>query len=262
MGHFLATLFAKLFADEIKVFLPSIAERITKVAVRRLPERQRERYDEEWRSHVNEVPGAFAKVWVACGFLTAATQMPFRIGGFALYLAFLPLIALVKIVFSLNERSMYTFPLTLAQERVGEMVEQVGQYFKNQGYSADQTLRFDAWVKSREIPLARFLHESLEPTLPLSRIYEKKTHYAFWRPSFLEALAEYLTAKRLNRFLFLSTVMSGEMPLQSWLESLFEDGDSKTRTITLRWGKEGETGRVTCVEPGSHSKAGGRLTIR
>ena len=232
MGHFLVTLFGKLFADEIKAWLPSIAGRITRIAVHRLREEQRQRYDEEWRSHLDEVPGAFAKVWVACGFLAAATQTPSRIGAAALYIFFLPVIALVKIVFNLNERNMYTFPITLVSgERVCDLDERLGLYLKSQGYSQDQRVRFDAWVKSREIPLARLLHESLKTEPQLSRIYWKETHYAFWRGSFLYSLAERVRVLRLNHLLLLSTVMSGEMPLHGWFESLLSTRDSDEKVI-------------------------------
>src|ERR1700756_1871868 len=65
MGHFIAALLGKLFADEFEAWLPWITERVTRAAIRRLAEDQRERYDEEWRSHLDEVPGELSKVWVA-----------------------------------------------------------------------------------------------------------------------------------------------------------------------------------------------------
>ena len=78
MGHFLAALLGKLFADEVRAWLPWLAESLTKAAIRHLPEDHRVRYDEEWHGHLDEVPGAVAKLWVACGFLYAAGQASSR----------------------------------------------------------------------------------------------------------------------------------------------------------------------------------------
>ena len=52
-----------------------LVKRILKKAVMRLPESRRERYEEEWRSHLNEVPGQIGKVWLTVGFLGAAQRM-------------------------------------------------------------------------------------------------------------------------------------------------------------------------------------------
>jgi hypothetical protein len=248
MGHFIAAILGKLFADEIKAWLPSIAERVTKVAARRLPEGQRERYDEEWRSHLDEVPGAFAKVWVACGFLTTATQMPSRIGATALYVFFLPAIALLKIVSTLSERNMYTFPLTLVSgDRICDLNadERFRLNLVKMGYASDERVRLEIWVKSREIPLARLLHESLKAKSQLSRIYWKETHYAFWRASILYSLTERARVLRLNHLLLLSSVMSGQMELQGWFERLFarEGSADKVVRIALRTG-EGRSNEI------------------
>lgn len=63
---------AKLLADEFKAWAPSIASKIVSAAVRRLPAQMRERFSEEWQSHINDVPGDLGKIVVACGFLVAA----------------------------------------------------------------------------------------------------------------------------------------------------------------------------------------------
>ncbi len=218
MGHFIAALLGKLCAEEVKAWLPPVAERITQWAVRCLPKELRQRYGEEWRSHLDDVPGPLAKVWVACGFLSAATQASSRITAFWLFLIFLPAIGSMRIIRYLNARKMYTFPLTFLSERVEQMEIGVREYFEGQGYSPNQRMRFEAWVKSREIPLARLLHESLNPDYPLSRIYSRDVHYAFWRPSLLYSISEYLAARRLDQLLVLNSVMSGEMSLRDWYE--------------------------------------------
>jgi hypothetical protein len=76
MGHFLAALFGKLCADEIKAWLPWITEKVTRAAITKLPANKRERYSEEWASYLNEVPGELTKIWVACGFFWAANVRP------------------------------------------------------------------------------------------------------------------------------------------------------------------------------------------
>jgi hypothetical protein len=65
----------KLLADEFKAWFPWIAERILQCAVRGLPENQRVRYSEEWRSHLNETPGEIGKSVCALGFLRAGWKM-------------------------------------------------------------------------------------------------------------------------------------------------------------------------------------------
>ena len=66
---------SKVAADEVKAWSPWLAARLTKFAVRRLPEADRERYAEEWDSHVADTPGSVGKICVACGFLFAANRM-------------------------------------------------------------------------------------------------------------------------------------------------------------------------------------------
>lgn len=69
------SILSKLFADEIEAWLPCLAEQVTKVALRVLPAEQRERYDEEWRSHLEETPAGVVRLWIACGFYLAARRV-------------------------------------------------------------------------------------------------------------------------------------------------------------------------------------------
>ena len=66
---------SKVAADEVKAWSPWLAARLTRYAVKRLPEADRERYAEEWNSHVADTPGSVGKVCVACGFLFAARKI-------------------------------------------------------------------------------------------------------------------------------------------------------------------------------------------
>jgi phage terminase Nu1 subunit (DNA packaging protein) len=58
----LAAAAARLLADEFKAWAPWIIERLIRRAVRELPQNLRERYEEEWQSHVDEIPGDIGKV--------------------------------------------------------------------------------------------------------------------------------------------------------------------------------------------------------
>jgi len=64
-----------LLADEFKNWTPRLVELLIQRAIRSLPADQRARYDEEWRSHANDLPGHVAKIIVALGFLRAARRI-------------------------------------------------------------------------------------------------------------------------------------------------------------------------------------------
>lgn len=89
MGPIVAALLAvflafltKLFADEFRAWLPLVTEQMTRAAVRTLPADQRERYREEWRSHLNEIPGEIGKLVATLGFFWAGWKMSgILIGG-------------------------------------------------------------------------------------------------------------------------------------------------------------------------------------
>jgi hypothetical protein len=66
---------SRTLAEEIEAWIPSIIRSLIKLAVVRLPESQRERFEEEWQSHVSDVPGKVAKLIVAAGFLIAAYKI-------------------------------------------------------------------------------------------------------------------------------------------------------------------------------------------
>jgi lipopolysaccharide/colanic/teichoic acid biosynthesis glycosyltransferase len=75
LGTLLTAVLGGLLTDECKAWLLWTAERLIQRAVRTLPESERERYNEEWRSHVDEVPGQIGKLIVALGFLKAGQGM-------------------------------------------------------------------------------------------------------------------------------------------------------------------------------------------
>lgn len=71
MSLFLGVM-AKLLGNEIEAWIPVVSERIIEGAIRKLPENQQERLREEWRAHLEECPGHFAKLWHAIGCLRGA----------------------------------------------------------------------------------------------------------------------------------------------------------------------------------------------
>jgi hypothetical protein len=65
----------RLITDDVKEWAPRLADRLTDVAVGRLPERYRVRLGEEWRPHVTDVPGAIGKIVASAGFCWAASTL-------------------------------------------------------------------------------------------------------------------------------------------------------------------------------------------
>src|SRR5579864_8528161 len=75
IGGIIYAALSRQIADEFKAWTPWIVERLLSRAISQLPRSRRRRFEEEWRSHVNEVPGQIGKVVVALGFLSAARKM-------------------------------------------------------------------------------------------------------------------------------------------------------------------------------------------
>jgi hypothetical protein len=65
----------KLVADDFRAWAPRLTEWLVAHAVARLPEDQRDRYGEEWRSHVNDIPGDLSKIFWAVRYMSAARKV-------------------------------------------------------------------------------------------------------------------------------------------------------------------------------------------
>jgi hypothetical protein len=187
MGHFLAALLGKLCADEVRAWLPWIALQITRIAVRTLPENQRERYDEEWRGHLNEVPGALTKLGTACGFLCAAIKVSPRrrivtteIAFYGVVALILPLIGIMSALWALNSRRCYVVPLE---------VDFGGR---------------DMQVTIDRIPLGLAVRFALSPRVSQQSINRSRYHYSIWRSSRLVELEDFLSTRLFHRLPFLS----------------------------------------------------------
>jgi hypothetical protein len=72
----LGAAFSRQVTDEFKAWTPWLTDRLTRYAVRKLPENQRERCREEWRSDINDTPGEIGKIYWALGLLLAPSRMP------------------------------------------------------------------------------------------------------------------------------------------------------------------------------------------
>jgi hypothetical protein len=204
MGHFLAGILGKLFADEVRAWLPWIALQITRIAVWTLPENQRERYDEEWRAHLNEVPGALTKLVIACGFLCAAIKVSPRrrivtaeieFYGFVVLILplILPLIGMLCALWALNSRRCYGVPLEV-----------------------DLGNR-DLHVTIDRIPLGLALRFALNPHVNLQSLDRSPYHYSLWRSSRLVELEDFLSTRVLHRRPFLSFGMAKSPFPLPWL---------------------------------------------
>ncbi len=81
LGLFVVSIFvaalSRIAVEEITAWTPSFIRSLIRFAVERLPKNKRERFEEEWQSHVNEVPGQVGKLLVALGFLIAAYDFSF-----------------------------------------------------------------------------------------------------------------------------------------------------------------------------------------
>jgi len=73
--NFLVELAGLVLVDEMKAWTPRLVQWLIQRATRNLPDNQRERFDEEWRSHVNDTPGLVGKLVIASGFLRASRTM-------------------------------------------------------------------------------------------------------------------------------------------------------------------------------------------
>jgi hypothetical protein len=66
---------SKLFADEFKAWSPRLVSALVRSAVSRLPRQEQERYQEEWLSHLEEVPGEVSKLVSALSFQIASLRI-------------------------------------------------------------------------------------------------------------------------------------------------------------------------------------------
>src|SRR5207247_5872285 len=65
----------RVLADDVKAWCPCLTDGLINLAVRRLPQDLQERYVEEWRAHIAEIPGEIGKLFCAIGLLWAGWRV-------------------------------------------------------------------------------------------------------------------------------------------------------------------------------------------
>jgi hypothetical protein len=74
VGGLITAIFSRLAGDEVKSWIPWFTKRLLQIAIECLPEAQRERFSEEWASHISDVPGEIGKLVTATGCVWAALE--------------------------------------------------------------------------------------------------------------------------------------------------------------------------------------------
>jgi hypothetical protein len=75
VGTITMSVIGKILADDLKESTPWICKNLLARAVRGLPENDRERFAEEWASHLATLPGTFPKLFCALDLQRAALSM-------------------------------------------------------------------------------------------------------------------------------------------------------------------------------------------
>lgn len=68
-----------IFRSEFEAWMPWVAERLKRAALKPLDGSLRERLDEEWAAHLAETPGFIGKICAAIGFNWASRKISIRI---------------------------------------------------------------------------------------------------------------------------------------------------------------------------------------
>lgn len=162
----LAAAISRQLTDEFKAWTPWLIKRCIQRAVRQLPESLRERYTDEWQSHINEIPGEVGKLFEALGFLRASWNMSRGLTGdmpyaltkrvfdiaFASFaiVVFLPLFAFVAVLMRLVSDD----PLIVVERRMGHKQETI------------RLLRFHTMTDGRVTPTGLYMRQSHLDGLP------------------------------------------------------------------------------------------------
>jgi lipopolysaccharide/colanic/teichoic acid biosynthesis glycosyltransferase len=77
---------SRQLTDEFKAWTPWLIDYLIQRAVRQLPENQRTLREEEWRSHINQIPGEVGKLIEALDFSRASWKMSRRLTDDTAYL--------------------------------------------------------------------------------------------------------------------------------------------------------------------------------
>src|SRR5262245_35029289 len=81
VGVFLVGIFGNLVSSELYDRLPQLAGWLIRIAVKRLPENQRARFEEEWMAHLEECPGKLGRFIHAAGCFLGAAKLTRTLNG-------------------------------------------------------------------------------------------------------------------------------------------------------------------------------------
>jgi lipopolysaccharide/colanic/teichoic acid biosynthesis glycosyltransferase len=125
VGKLLMSVLGRQVSEELKAWTPLICKKLVQIATDRLQPEDRDRYQEEWNSYLNEVPGDASKILVAIGFLFAARRMSPVRGDAGIYrllksvfdtavsaamtLCLIPLFALIVLAIKVSDWGRPTF---------------------------------------------------------------------------------------------------------------------------------------------------------
>ncbi len=74
IGFLIATI-SKIIADEAKEWMAWLPNTMIRGAAMRFGEGERERFEEEWLAHANDMPGCIGKLWHATGCVVASISV-------------------------------------------------------------------------------------------------------------------------------------------------------------------------------------------
>jgi hypothetical protein len=166
IGSVLAAALSSLCVDEFKAWLPWAINFFIERAVASLPEDSRERYAEEWRSHVSEIPGAVGKLIAAVSLLWAAHTMSSCLSrGRGVYIR--DKYSKAALIEELTRKKLAT--LTPREEQILRMRFGIGQ---KREYTVEEIAEQFADTRER---ILQFEDHALRKLLPRSRVRALKS---------------------------------------------------------------------------------------